>query len=195
MSALFVYLPLKIIDTILKNLFIFTGFLFVIQSVNAQKVEISASYGSPSLYGVTYTLASVASAIVGVGDDSFASSKDMFGVSVNLYSNTEKWRYGLDFLVENFEREKNISDGRFISLMAKTDYMWLKPGKKFQIYSGLGVGITFIGFDYAGDRKNDNAFAVSVLPVGFKYGGDLSIFLDTHVGANSFTRLGLAYKL
>lgn len=191
MSALFVYLPFRIIDTMLKNLFIFTGFLFVIQSVSAQKVEISASYGSPSLYGFAYTLAS---AIVGEGDDSFASSKDMFGVSVNLYSNTEKWRYGLDFLVENFEREKNISDGRFISLMAKTDYMWLKPGKKIQIYSGLGVGITFIGFDYAGDRENDNAFAVSVLPAGFKYGGDLSIFLDTHVGANSFARLGLAYK-
>ena len=64
-----------------------------------QKFEVSASYGTPSLYGLAND---IVSGIFSSNDSDDPGSNGVLGISALMYNNSEKWRYGLDFALETF---------------------------------------------------------------------------------------------
>ncbi|MFA7616178.1 MAG: hypothetical protein WBF83_11145 [Moheibacter sp.] len=182
---------------------LFTVFIFIgLGLANAQKTEISISYGTPSLYGVAYDFVNVVFNQVDQNDEVRASAKGVLDASVSFYSPNQKWQYGLGLMNEFFDDDNTSygTDANFFTLLPNVNYLWRKPERKFQIYSGAGLGITFMKLNYtdkeSNDRVNDSKTAVTwnVTPFGLKYGQDYGLFFDSSVGIRSFARLGFFYK-
>lgn len=173
--------------------FLFSGFCFG----QIQKIEFTAAYGSPSLFGVTYEIASTIVGIIGQDSD-FARSKGVLDLTANLYSPNQRWRYGIGLTNEFFEYSTSVSRANFLSILPQIDYMWLNPTRKFNIYSGLAAGITFADKTYnttEGPRRdNSSGFGFSVTPIGLRYGGNFGGFFETNLGMKSLAQLGLFYK-
>lgn len=169
---------------------------------NAQKTEISISYGTPSLYGVAYDFVNVVFNQVDQNEKVKASAKGVLDASVSFYSPNQKWQYGLGLMNEFFDDDNTSysTDANFFTLLPNVNYLWRKPERKFQIYSGAGIGLTFMKLNYveknSNQKVNDNKTTVTlnVMPIGLKYGHDYGLFIDSSVGIRSFARLGFFYR-
>src|SRR5699024_2842734 len=117
-----------------------SSLLFITLSSYGQKIEVSAGYGTSSLYGVTDDLISAVSDALANSENS-TSSQGVFNVAANLYSQSMKWRYGLDINYETFSTKGAINQKYYLSFSPKIDYFWSSKGNKFRFYSGLSVGI------------------------------------------------------
>lgn len=168
---------------------------------NAQKTEISISYGTPSLYGVAYDFVNVVFNQVDQNEEVRASAKGVLDASISFYSPNQKWQYGLGLMNEFFDDDNTGygTDANFLTLLPNVNYLWRKPERKFQVYSGAGFGITFMKLNYtdkgSNGKVNDSKTVVSwnVTPFGLKYGHDYGLFFDSSVGIRSFARLGFFY--
>ncbi|MDX9705909.1 MAG: hypothetical protein RBT46_09430 [Weeksellaceae bacterium] len=169
---------------------------------NAQKTEISISYGVPSLYGVAYDFVNVVFNQVDQNEEVRASAKGVLDASISFYSPNQKWQYGLDLMNEFFDDDNTGygTDANFLTLLPNVNYLWRKPERKFQVYSGAGFGITFMKLNYtdkvSNGKVNDSKTVLTwnVTPFGLKYGHDYGLFFDSSVGIRSFARLGFFYR-
>ncbi len=71
--------------------------------LQAQKFEVSAAYGTPSVYGVGNMFAD---ALVNIGTNSeeISGSNGVLNINALVYNHNMKWRYGLEFNVEFLKR-------------------------------------------------------------------------------------------
>ncbi|KFF18983.1 hypothetical protein [Chryseobacterium sp. JM1] len=181
----------------MKKLLLFP-LLMVVSTVSAQKIEVSASYGAPSVYGATYSLGSVlVNAFVNSSEED-PSSKGVASVGVMMYSGNMKWRYGIDVTNEFFSKTESVSKQNIWAVLPKVDYFWLNK-EKLGLYSGLSAGISIVNTTYTGkDKKeskdSDTGFGYNIVPVGLKYGGDLSVFLETNIGMKGIVQGGVSYR-
>ncbi|HCA06637.1 hypothetical protein [Chryseobacterium sp.] len=169
---------------------------------SAQKIEVSASYGMSSMYGGSYGLSyDIANGIipssVSNGDGRSPSSMGVAIIGVAMYSENTKWRFGVDIANEFFNNTSTAKENMF-SVLPKVDYFWLKK-EKLGLYSGAGAGVNFVSNTYINQNNNqieDNygMFAFNVTPIGVKYGGDLSVFLETNVGIKGIVQGGVSYR-
>lgn len=171
--------------------------LMVVITVSAQKFEVSASYGASSVYDATYELAS-AITINSITKESNPSSIGVAAIGVAMYSENMKWRYGVDVANEFFNKTASISRQNILSVLPKVDYFWLRK-EKLGLYSGAAAGVTFVNTTYVDkdkkERKDtDSVFGFNVVPIGVKYGGDLSVFLETNIGMKGIVQGGVSYK-
>lgn len=165
-------------------------------SLNAQKIEVSASYGMPSVYGTAYDLAS---SIVGsVIDQESPSSNGVAAVGVMMYTKNMKLRYGLDIVNEFYGKTESVSKQNIMSVLPKIDYFWFNKGK-LGLYSGGSVGVSFINTTYTSkDKKEskdtDTVLGFNLVPIGLRYGGDLSVFVEANVGMKGIAQAGVSYR-
>ncbi|PKF73721.1 hypothetical protein [Chryseobacterium sp. PMSZPI] len=165
-------------------------------ALNAQKIEVSASYGIPSVYGVAHDFAS---SIVGaITDTKTPSSNGVAAVGVMIYNKDMKWRYGVDFTSEFYDKTESISKQNMISILPRVDYFWLNKGK-LGLYSGGSIGMNFMNTTYVDKDKKENkntdsGLGFNVVPIGLKYGGALSIFVESNVGMKGILQAGAAYR-
>ncbi|WP_160139249.1 hypothetical protein [Chryseobacterium sp. c4a] len=170
--------------------------LLVGVSINAQKIEVSASYGTPSVYGVAYDLGS---SIVGsITDTQAPSSNGVLAFGLMVYSKDMKWRYGADVTSELYGKTESISKQNIISILPKVDYFWLRK-QKLGLYSGGSIGINFINTTYTSTdrmkrKDNSTGFGFNVVPIGLRYGGDLSVFVETNIGMKGIVQAGVSYR-
>ncbi|MDN3694610.1 hypothetical protein QWZ06_21225 [Chryseobacterium tructae] len=166
-------------------------------SLNAQKIEIAASYGTPSVYGTAYDLGS---AIVGsLSDTKSPSSNGVAALGVMVYSKNMNWRYGIDVTNEFFGKTESVSKQSITSILPKVDYFWLRKNK-LGLYSGGSIGVNFTSTTYVNkNNKKENkdsstGFGFNVVPIGLRYGGDLSVFVETNIGMKGIAQAGVAYR-
>lgn len=176
---------------VLLPLLLASGFL------SAQKFEVSASYGAPSVYDATYELASAITTSI-ITNESNPASTGVAAVGVAMYSENMKWRYGADVANEFFNTTESISKQNILSVLPKVDYFWLRK-EKLGLYSGAAVGVTFISSTYVNkDKKEtkntDTVFGFNILPIGIRYGGDLSVFLEANIGMKGIAQGGVSYR-
>ncbi|PIF44529.1 hypothetical protein CLU96_1505 [Chryseobacterium sp. 52] len=172
--------------------------LIVAGALSAQKVEVSASYGAPSVYGAAYSLGSALVNAFFNSNEEEPSSKGVAAVGVMMYSGNMKWRYGVDVTNEFFSTTESVSKQNILAVLPKVDYFWLSK-EKFGLYSGVSVGAHFISTTYVGKDKKESkdtstGFGYNVVPIGVKYGGNLSVFMETNVGMKGIVQGGVSYK-
>lgn len=172
-------------------------FLMIFCVSNAQKIEVSTSYGMSSLYGVSDD---ILSAIVGImTDESLKSSSGVLNVSAARYNESERWRYGIDLSHEFFNTSNtSFSKYSFTTISPKVDYFWSKSDKSFRFYSGASIGVLFRNAEYINSEAqkvsgNDTAFGFNVTPIGLRYGGDFAGFIEHNWGTKGFLQAGIAY--
>lgn len=176
---------------VLLPLLLASGFL------SAQKFEVSVSYGAASVYDVTYESASdVITSII--ANENSPSSRGVAAIGVAMYSENIKWRYGVDVVNEFFNKTKFISKQNTLSVLPKVDYFWLRK-ERLGLYSGAAAGVTFVSSTYVNkdkkERKDtDTVFGFNILPIGIRYGGDLSVFLETNIGMKGIVQGGVSYR-
>lgn len=164
---------------------------------SAQKIEVSASYGASSVYDVTYELAS-AITINSITKESNPLSVGVAAIGVAMYSENMKWRYGVDVANEFFNKTESISKQIVLSVLPKLDYFWLRK-EKLGLYSGAAAGITFVNTTYVDKDKKErkdtySVFGFNIVPIGIRYGGDLSVFLETNMGMKGIVQGGVSYR-
>lgn len=179
--------------------------------VHAQKFEISATYGTSSLYGTTESIldatgsalgSAIASTIFGNPTKiDYPTSNGVFNLSVQRYSQDMKWRYGVDFVYESFNESKSdFTVLNFMSFMPKVDYFWSGSDKKLRLYSGAALGFLIKDYKYINSstlretKDSDTLFALNVTPIGLRYGTDFGVFLEPNIGVKSFVQAGVSYQ-
>lgn len=169
--------------------------------LHAQKYEISAAYGTPSLLGVTDSmLKTVGSAFWGE-TIAYPESNGVLNVSAAMYNSDMKWRYGVEASFESFNEDKSsFVKQSYVSVSPKVDYFWSASDKKFRFYSGVSAGVLFRNSEYYSDsttktltKENDTFFAFNIMPIGVRYGGDFGIFLEPNIGTRGFVQAGASY--
>jgi len=172
--------------------------------LSAQKIEVSVSYGTPSLFGTTDSLlkeiGSAAGAAIWGGEINYPDSNGVLNISVATYNTDMKWRYGLEANLESFNESKSsLSKQSYISVLPKVDYFWSDADKKFRFYSGVSAGVLFRNTEYksanttAVTKENDTFFAFNITPIGVRYGGNFGVFLEPNIGVRGFVQAGASY--
>lgn len=162
-----------------------------LNQIQAQKMEISAGYGTPSVFG---TITNVFNTLF--TDDS-SSSDGVLSLELNLYSESMKWRYGLETSYEHLDF-RHTGNSFLLSLSPQVDYFWSGAHRKLRFYSGVSAGVAFYEekTKAAGIGKKDNGstFTFNVTPVGLRYGGDFGVFLEpANVGSRGIVQGGVSY--
>jgi hypothetical protein len=175
---------------------IFFSFLMASIGLSAQKVEVSASYGTPSVYGVAHDLTS--SIIGSITDTQTPSSNGVAALGIMMYSKNMKWRYGVDVTNEFFSKTESVSKQNIMSLLPKVDYFWLAK-EKIGLYSGGSIGVsfthtTYVNHDKKEDKDRSTGLGFNIVPIGLRYGGDLSVFVETNVGMKGILQAGASYR-
>lgn len=161
---------------------------------SAQKnVEVRASYGAPSLFGISE---SITGSVINVVFGSPAVDYDSNGVlaiEVMLHNESKKWQYGLGYNNESVTDDRNNIKGTFNTFLAQANYTWTNPENKFRLYSGAGVGVMMTSYDYNITDYKETIFAFNVSPIGVRYGQKLGVFLETNVGTKGLLQGGVSY--
>lgn len=161
-----------------------------------KKVEVSASYGASSMYGISETMtnAIIDVILIPTGDEYIYSSKGVLAIDVMLRNEGQRLAYGLGYTHESVTDDSKGLKGSLDAILAQASYKWLNPSKKFNFYSGAGIGASFGNFK---DNRGDSdgiIFAFNVTPIGLRYGSDLSFFIETNIGVRGFLQGGISYQ-
>lgn len=185
---------------------LFCSIVFATSLYNAQKIEISAAYGTPSLYGISEAIteasgSAIISAITANPTIKYPTSNGALNVAIHRYSENIHWRYGVELVLESFNESSAIySQQSFISIMPKVDYFWTGSDKKLRLYSGIAAGVLLKKAEYivastgTKENANDTFMAVNLMPIGVRYGNKLGIFLEPNIGVKSFVQAGLSLQ-
>lgn len=185
-----------------KTLILIVFSIFFVNLKAQKKYEVSASYGTPSSYGLAYDFFD---SIFNSSEDSNSnkvSGQGVAAVGIGVYSPNQKWRFELGLMNEFFNDEKSsvTTDANFFSIHPNVKYMWRKPERKFQIYSGAGLGITFMEMNSTdrttGEKLKDKSSVLTwnLTYFGLRYGKNYGVFTDFNIGIQSITQFGLFYR-
>ncbi|MDV3778712.1 hypothetical protein CMU25_18490 [Elizabethkingia anophelis] len=175
---------------------IFSLLLVVTASVKAQKIEVIASYGIPSIYGIGNDLAS--GIISSVSNSKSPTSNGVVAIGVMAYNNDMKWRFGVDATNEFFSKTESVSNKNITSILPKADYFWFRKDR-LKLYSGAAVGVsfentTYVSKDKVKSKDKSTNFGYNVVPIGLRYGGDFSVFIETNIGMKGIAQAGVSYR-
>ncbi|MDV3982162.1 hypothetical protein CMT48_13915 [Elizabethkingia anophelis] len=184
----------------MKKLFLSFGVGLSFSFMYAQKMEVAVGYGTVSMYGVTNDLGTAISSTFIGENTSTPSSNGALNISAVIYNNNMRWRYGLDYVAEFYNTKgTNYTRKSSMSIMPKVDYFWSDANKKFRLYSGVSIGIYSDKGKYRDittkmeEKFNNTHFAFNVTPIGFRYGGNLGLFLESNIGTKSIIQGGVSY--
>lgn len=181
----------------MRKLILGMSFILAMSVAQAQKMEVSASYGTISIYGISNGIVSAIGSVI--YDEEAIDSKGVLNVAFNLYSPSMKWRYGVDVSYESFDtNQKTLTEESFTTISPKVDYFWNGADKKLRLYSGVSVGVLLRSSEYMlGETKesfNDTVFGFNVTPIGLRYGGKFAGFVESNIGTKGILQGGVAYQ-
>ena len=166
---------------------------------NAQKFEVSAGYGTGSLFGGADSILKAVGTTVFNGEPEMPVSNGVLTIALTTYNENMKWRYGLEANLESFDETKSsYRKQSYFSVLPKVDYFWSDANNKWRFYSGVSVGVLFRDLDYVDTSKNvqktnDTFLAFNIMPIGVRYGGDFGVFIEPSIGTRGFVQGGLNY--
>lgn len=165
--------------------------------LSAQKIEVKASYGATSLYGMAESFTDASIGVFGYAftqDMIVYESTGVFAAEIMLNTESNKLQYGLAYSNETVKDNKHNLKGNFNTILAQANYFWSNPEKKFKLYSGAGVGMMFTNFENNSLKNSDSNFAFNITPIGFRYGNKLGVFLESNIGTKGFVQGGISYQ-
>ncbi|MFK7001334.1 outer membrane beta-barrel protein [Flavobacterium oreochromis] len=180
-------------------------------SINAQEKgtsEFKVSYGLFSTNNIINTVTDILITPASLGAVTVENkvSSGVFNLGYN-YTIINKLNLGLDFAYEAFISDV-ISNNKFINkqkeddftFAIKSDYNYLSKNK-IRLYSGVGIGYTFIrnrsnnlsseGLSF----DNSTRFNFQITGIGFRYGGKLGITAEAGLGYKGILNAGISYQL
>lgn len=185
----------------MKKLILFLILSIFSFSIQAQKNEISLSYGMPS---VEVWFSSVLWDLPETDYSNFqATNKGILGIAYAYYSTNEKWRFGLNVDYEMFElKGRSRGNYYYLKLFPKVDYFWSKKEDKFRFYSGIALGYSYeyIDFDNFYDDElfhysdNKSRFAPNLTYLGMQYGKNWSVFAELNAPFRSMFNIGISHR-
>ena len=183
----------------MKKLLLFVP-LISASLLQAQKIEISAAYGTPSIFGVSSSLYDfVGNAITGNSGET-SSSNGVLNLNIMMYNRGMKWRYGLEFNMESFdEKGTGFTSQSLVSVQPRVDYFWSGADRKLRLYSGISAGVLFKNAKYidktskAEEKDNLTTFGFNIMPIGLRYGRDFGVFIEPNIGTRGFINAGVSY--
>jgi hypothetical protein len=162
-----------------------------------QNVEVKVSYGTPSLYGISESItanAFNAFNFLGPGNKIVAyESTGVLAIDVMLQSNDSRWKYGLGYNYESVKDSKVKLEATFNSILAQGSYTWLSTASKLKMYSGAGIGASFLTFKESPKEESSTIFAFNISPIGISYGEKFGVFLETNFGTKGLLQGGVSY--
>ena len=166
--------------------------------ISAQKnVEVKVSYGTASLYGISESItanAFNAINILGPGNKIVTyESAGVFAIDLMLQNPDSRWKYGLGYNLETVKDSNLKFEGNFNTLLAQGSYTWLSTASKLKLYSGAGLGATFLSFKEGAQDESSTIFAFNVSPIGVSYGEKFGVFLETNFGTKGLLQGGVSY--
>lgn len=166
-------------------------------TVNAQDIEASLGYGTPSLFGVADSMLSGFGHAI-VGEKSSTSSNGVLNLNVMVYNQNKKWRYGGDLGMEFFSSSGLITNKSYTSISPRVDYFWSGGERSFRFYSGVYAGLLMRSAKYIDedDKKvseNDVFFGYNITPLAIRYGKEFGVFLESNIGTRGFLQFGISY--
>ncbi|KIA85985.1 hypothetical protein [Kaistella jeonii] len=166
--------------------------------VSAQKnVEVKVSYGTASLYGISESItanAFNAFNFLGPGNKIVTyESAGVFAVDVMIQSENSRWKYGLGYGHETVKDSNLKFEGNFNTILAQGNYTWLSTASKLKMYSGAGIGASFLSFKESTLDESSTIFAFNVSPIGISYGEKFGVFLETNLGTKGLLQGGVSY--
>nr|WP_199163008.1 hypothetical protein [Elizabethkingia sp. ASV34] len=183
----------------MKKLLLFVP-LISASLLQAQKIEISAAYGTPSIFGVSSSLYDfVGNAITGNSGET-SSSNGVLNLNIMMHNRGMKWRYGLEFNIESFdEKGTGFTSQSLVSVQPRVDYFWSGADRKLRLYSGVSAGVLFKNAKYidktskAEEKDNLTTFGFNIMPIGLRYGRDFGVFIEPNIGTRGFINAGVSY--
>ena len=166
--------------------------------VSAQKnVEVKASYGTSSLYGMAESITGNVFNALNILDPNRQvvtyNSAGVFALDVMLNSDDSRWKYGLGYNLETVKDSKLNFEGNFNTVLAQASYTWSNPANKLKFYSGAGIGAIFTSFKEGPKDNSETIFAFNVSPIGVSYGEKLGVFLESNLGTKGLVQGGVSY--
>lgn len=93
--------------------------------LQAQKIEISAAYGTPSIFGISSSLYDFVGNVITGNSEETSISNGVLSLNVMMYNREMKWRYGLEFNLESFdEKGTGFKSQSLVSVQPRIDYFW-----------------------------------------------------------------------
>ncbi|HUH35206.1 MAG TPA: hypothetical protein VL022_05170 [Moheibacter sp.] len=176
------------------------SFILAMGAAQAQKMEVSASYGTPSLYGITNSIFSGLAMVFYDSDLDLVDSNGVLNVSFNLYSPSMKWRYGIDLSHEFFDtNDSKITKESYTTISPKIDVFWNGSNRKLRVYTGVSAGILVRNAKFTDDNMNSKTynntiFGFNITPIGMRFGGKFAGFVESNIGTQGFFKGGIAYQ-
>lgn len=168
--------------------------------LHAQKIEISAAYGVPSIYGVSSSLYDFVGNTITGNSGETSSSNGVLNINALMYNRDMKWRYGLEFNMESFdEKGTGFTSQSLVSVQPRIDYFWSKADRKLRLYSGVSAGILFKNAKYIDktskteEKDNLTTFGFNITPIGLRYGKDFGVFIEPNIGTRGLVNAGVSY--
>lgn len=81
---------------------------------------------------------------------------------------------------------------RYLTALLRGDYRWLNRG--VQMYSGLGLGGSYLTSDVGGKSDNSLGFAFQVNALGVRVGKRVGAFAEVGFGFNGIVTVGVSAK-
>lgn len=176
----------------MKKVILFLILSILSFSIQAQKNEISLSYGVPSFEGAFLDFENY------VMKDSYSKNLGIIGIAYGHYSDSEKWRFGVNVDYEIFERDGKVSGNYCLKILPKVDYFWTKKERNFRFYSGIAVGLSFehmVAYNRSKQYKDDKTvFAPNLTYLGMRYGKDWSVFAEFNAPFRSIFNIGVSKR-
>ncbi|HFK5510657.1 TPA: hypothetical protein ACGZ9U_001569 [Elizabethkingia anophelis] len=168
--------------------------------LQAQKIEISAAYGTPSIFGISSSLYDFVGNVITGNSEETSSSNGVLSLHVMMYNREMKWRYGLEFNLESFdEKGTGFKSQSLVSVQPKIDYFWSGADRKLKLYSGVSAGVLFKNAKYIDktskteEKDNLTTFGFNIMPIGLRYGRDFGVFIEPNIGTKGFVNAGVSY--
>ena len=111
--------------------------------LQAQKIEISAAYGTPSIFGISSSLYDFVGNVITGNLEETSSSNGVLSLNVMMYNREMKWRYGLEFNLESFDEKGTGFKSQSLVSGSQNRLFWSGADRKLKLYSGVSAGVLF----------------------------------------------------
>lgn len=179
-----------------------------IQAQQKGESQLSLGYGIASTPELVDLFVGTLTYPTSLGTVSFSDLETVGNVHLTYkYAISDKWLLGGTFVYNRTKQNARASNAvigeqtyRNLTLAVESDYRYIS-NPKFQMYSGLGVGITLTKENFdpsstanAAIEANSNYFNYQLTAVGFRIGRKLAFFSEIGFGYKGILSAGINYQ-
>jgi outer membrane protein W len=192
-----------------KQIIIISLLLVLSATIFAQdkKHEIVLGYGVGTHYAIVEEMAGVLGIFITLGTFNAEYESGTGAILLGYrYSAGEKFSIGIDGSYTKIKEILKIQSKpvgsfykQFYTIAPYVAYNYIKK-EKFSMYSGIGLGYTFVKDEYTMDdggneTNNSGEFAFHLSAFGVRFGKNIGGYVEVGYGYKGLVNLGVSFKL